>query len=148
MNLMKNTLPSEVLAPIAAASNTDEESDIVDMSGYEGVAFITLITDCTATGVATQTIEQNTANSTTGMAALSGATATVTSTAGDDLNGHCLVVDVYKPLERYLQAVITSTIAEVAFGSTIAIRYKGRKAPITKDTTVSAITTVISPSEA
>lgn len=148
MNLLKNVKIQEVLAPVAAADDTDENSDRLDMQNHEGVIFIVPITDSVATGVATLTIEQNTADSDTGMAALSGATATATSAANDDLNNTLLIVDVYRPRERYVQGVITSATADIAFGNMIAIQYGPKKAPVSQPTSVQASTQVISPAEA
>lgn len=147
MLLTKNVSIREVEAPIANASNTDENSERIDMSGWDGVLFVTPIEDCADTGVATMTIEQNTADSDTGMAALSGAVATATSAANDDLNGTLLIVDVFRPRERYVQSVLTSAVANIAFGTTIAILYRGRKQAITQDATVQAIAQVVSPVE-
>lgn len=138
----------EVKAPVSAASNTDSNSDILDMSGWDGVIFMVPITDSADTGVAKLQVEQNTANSDTGMAALSGASATDTSAADDDLNGGLLVVDVYRPRERYVQGVLTSSVANIAFGNMIAIQYRGRKAPVTQPASVLDSTYVVSPAEA
>jgi hypothetical protein len=147
MQILNEIEVMEVKAPIAAASNTDSNTDIIDTDDCEGVLFIVPITDCTATGVGTLTIEQNTANSDSGMAALSGAVATATSAQGDDLNGTLLIVDVNRPRERYIQGVLTSTVAEVAFGNTIAIKYGLRKKPRTQGATVSDSAAVASPAE-
>lgn len=148
MNLTKNVVIAEVLAPVGAASNTDSNSSIVDTQDCEGVVFIVPITDSVDTGVATLTAQQNTANSDTGMAGLSGAVATATSAANDDLNGQLLIVDVYRPRERYVQGTLTSATANIAFGNMIAIKYGVRKAPVTSDSTVSSVATAISPAEA
>lgn len=148
MNLSKNVLIKEVMAPVAAGSSIDENSDILDMANWDGVVFIVPVTDSAATGVATLTIEQNTANSDTGMAALSGATATATSAENDDLNNKLLIVDVYRPRERYVQGVVTSATANIAFGNMIAVQYKGRKPPVTADSSVLQATLVVSPAEA
>ena len=148
MNLLKNCLISECRTPISASSSIDSNTDILDMQGYDGVCFIVPITDSDATGVALITGEQNTANSDTSMAALSGATATATCTTSDDLNNTLLILDIYRPLERYVQASITSSTANIAYGTGIAIRYNGAKLPITADSTVQQATSVFSPSEA
>ena len=138
----------EVGAPIANASDTDSNSDIVDMAGWDGVCFIGSLTDSAATGVAHLKGEQNTANSDSGMAALTSADATATCVVNDDLNDQLLVLDIYKPLERYAQAVRTSATANIAFGTLIAILYRGRKGPITDDSSVLDTAAVISPAEA
>lgn len=134
MNLSKNIKIMEVEAPIALADDTDSNTDIIDMSGWDGVVFIVPVTDSVDTGVATLKAEDNSANSDTGMTHITGATATATSVANDDLNNQLLILDVYRPVERYVQGVLTSATANIAFGNTIAILYRGRKAPVTQPT--------------
>jgi len=110
--------------------------------------FVCPIEDSVATGVATLKVEQNTADSDSGMAALSGASATVTSATNDDVNGTLLVVDVYRPTERYVQAVRTSATANIAFGTVTAILYGPRELPVTAHATVAASAVVAGPAEA
>ena len=81
-NLLYSAVISEVGAPVAAANNTDDNSDRLDMANFDGVCFICPITDSVATGVATLTVEQNTADSDTSMAALASAQATATCGTG------------------------------------------------------------------
>ena len=138
MSLLKKCLFDYVGAAVAAANSTDANSSRLDMAGWDGVVFLTTITDSVATGVATLKVEANTADSDSGMAAISGAVATATSAANDDLNGQLLIVDVYRPQKRYVQGVRTSATANVAFGEILAIRYRGRKAPVTQGATVAA----------
>lgn len=146
--LTDNIKVLHVNSSIAAANNTDDNSDRVDMQGFDGVVFVTPITDSVNTGVATLTVEQNDSDSDTGMAALSGAEAEATSAADDDLNDSLLVVDVFRPTERYVQGVLTSATADIAFGDTIAILYNGSKFPVTQDDTIADIAQVASPDEA
>jgi hypothetical protein len=146
-NLLDNIEFVEILAPQSVGSSIDANSDIIDMLGFDGVAFVTPITDSVDTGIATLNVQQNTLNSGGGMAALSGAVATATSASNDDLNGAMLIVDVYRPLERYIRANLTSAVAGIAYGNTIAMKYKGKKLPVTQGTTVLASTKVISPLE-
>jgi hypothetical protein len=132
--ILKNVAIDWVNGPEAAGSSTDANSSILDMQGYEGVIFMVPITDSADTGVATLTIETDVANADTGMAA-SPAVATATSAANDDLNDTLLIAELKKPLERYVQGVITSGTANIAFGDTIAIRYGAHKPPITQSST-------------
>jgi hypothetical protein len=148
MNFIKQNEILEVAAPVAAALNTDDASDILDMANFEGVVFIQAITDSANTGVATLTAQQNTINSASGMAALSGAV--VTATAGDDdtLNDKLLVLEVHKPLERYLRVRRQSATANIAFGNMIAIRYGQRVLPEAESATIIDSVLAISPDEA
>jgi len=138
----------EVGAPVAAANNTDSNSDRIDMSCWEGAIFIATITDSESTGVATQTIQQNTADSDSGMAALASGASTDTCVVTDDLNNQLLKTAVHKPLERYIQAVRTSATANIAFGTQIVILYGCKKLPVADHSTVLDSDEVISPAEA
>jgi hypothetical protein len=137
-SLLKNCAIDYADALVTAASNTDNNSSIFDMAGYDGICFITTITDSVQDGVATLKIEENSANSDSGMTAISGATVSATSAANDDLNGMLLIVDCYRPQERYVQAVRVSATQNIAFGEVIAIRYKGREVPVTQSSTLVA----------
>jgi hypothetical protein len=147
MTLTDNIKIMEVLTPEGLANNTDENSDRIDMSGWDGVVFVVPITDIDDTGVATLTVEQNDSDSDIGMSALEDAEATATSATDDDLNDQLLIVDVYRPTKRYVQGVITSSADNVAFGNMIAILYNGSKFPISQDDTVEDIAQVASPAE-
>jgi hypothetical protein len=145
-NLLNSLAPLIAAGAVVAASNTDNDSSIIDMAGYEGVVFLTSIDDSVDTGVATLTVQQSSANAGGSMTDLSGAVAELVSAADDDLNGQFLAVDVYQPQERYLRVNRASTVANIAFGSVIALRYGARKLPV--DVTGAGVATVIaSPSE-
>jgi hypothetical protein len=148
MQLAKNVEVRYVGAAVAAASSTDSNSTIIDMAGWDGVIFVTTVTASTATSVVTLKAEQNTANSDSGMAALSGASASATSAVTDDLNGKTLIVSVHQPRKRYVQAVRTSATANSAFGQVIAILYGPRTAPTAAASTTAASADTVSPAEA
>ena len=142
--LLKNCQFDWAGALVTAASSTDSNSSRFDMAGFDGVLFWTTITDCVSGGVATLKVEENTADSDTGMTLITGASAAATSGANDDLNNTLLIVDVYRPRERYVQGVRVSATQNIAFGEIHAIRYKSRKGPITQSaTTVSTSTFVV-----
>lgn len=123
-------------APVAAGSTIDSNSSRIDMQNYESVTFVAPMTDSVATGIAALKIEQNDDDSDSGMAAISGTTATVTSAADDDLNGTALVAEVVNPSKRYIQAVRTSATANIAYGSVIALLVP-RRLPAVQGATVS-----------
>lgn len=145
---MINELDFEYIeAAIGAANNTDADGDIVDMAGFDGVLFVTPIVDSVATGVATLTAEGDDVNAADGMKALNGAQAQAVCAENDDLNGKFLIVEVYKPVQRYLRANITSETANIAFGATMAIKYNGHKQPVSP-TDVADSAYVASPAQA
>lgn len=140
-SISENIEVREVLAPIAAGNSIDSNSDRIDMADYESACFIVPITDSNDTGVATLTIQQNSDDSDTGMTAITGAVATATSAANDDLNDTLLQVEVRNPSERYIQATLTSATANMAYGNTIVL-LKPRRFPITTDASVTSSTFV------
>lgn len=146
-NLLKAIKITYGHALVTAANNTSVSTAVVDMSGWDGVICIQPIYDSANTGVATLTGRSSSTNG--AGAALSGAVATKTDAGGDALNGGCLAVDIYKPIERYVDFLIASTVANVAFDAAIIIQYKGRKIPVTQVATqVLASASVISPAKA
>ena len=131
----------EVGAPVAAGLAIDDNSDRIDMSDYESATFIVSITDSAATGVAALNIEANDADSDAGMAEIAGAEATVACAVNDDVNGQLLIVEVRNPPKRFLQAVRSSSVANIAYGTVIAL-LKPRRVPVVDHATVSDIARV------
>ena len=148
MNFQTDEEVRECLAAITASDAIDSNTDIIDMSGYTGATFIVPIADSVATGIATMTIEQSTANADGAMAALSGATATATCVDNDDLNNTLLMITIDHPKERYIQAVLTSATANIAYGNTIVILHGATHLPVSEHASIQAGTFVISPAEA
>lgn len=131
----------DTVAGVAATAG-----DILDMAGYEGVIFIAKLGDVTDTSVVTLTAQQSTANAAGGMATLAGSATFTAGAANADNN--LLVLDVYRPTERYVRPVLTSTVANAVKNGVIAIRYGARKVPATQGATVLAAATLIEPAEA
>ncbi|SEB79197.1 hypothetical protein [Rhodobacter sp. 24-YEA-8] len=122
-------------APVANGSGINNASAIIDMAGYESVAFVATITDSAATGVATLAIQSSDTDGAAGMEAVEDTTATVTSAADDDLNSRALLSEIRKPGKRFVRAVRTSATANIAYGSVIAILTPHRR-PAEKGATV------------
>ncbi|MFC3097372.1 hypothetical protein [Alteraurantiacibacter palmitatis] len=123
---------------VANASNTDDNSARIDMADYESATFIVPVVDSAATGVAALTVEASDADTDCAMAAINGATATLTCAVNDDINGKLLIVEVRNPPRRFIQAVITSAVANIAFGATTVL-LTPRRLPVVDHSTVGAI---------
>jgi hypothetical protein len=143
-NLLNNVMVTTVLGEVAAGQAANASS-ILDMSGYQGVMFIAKLSDSVANGgVATLKVQQNTANSTSGMADLTG---TVTHTDDDDADDDLLILDVVNPNERYVRAVLTTATADIGISGIVAIQYGALDVPITQGTTVLDSDTLGNPAE-
>ena len=127
-------------ALIASADDTDSDSTVYDMSGFDGVLFFTVITTGGATGVATLTVDES-ATDAGGGTLIAGATATATN--GTTHAGKLLIVDVVKPQERYVYANRASATDVITFGPVFCLRYKGKMGPLSDPNTIAALTAVV-----
>lgn len=144
-SLLKNCKIVKVMDS-QAAGVTDPASDIVDMQNYNGVCFVCKLGTVTDAGTVTLKIQQNTANSATGMADLSGASAAIAETSSD--SEQSLAVDVYRPRERYVRAVVVRDTQNSEIDAVYAILYGPRALPVTQPATIDASAFVVSPAEA
>ena len=137
-----------VVANAAVAGTSDVAGSISDMAedgGYDEVMYIAILGDVTATSVLTLNTQQNTANSTSGMASLPNAAATYTA-AASDADNKCLVSDTVRPLERYVRPVLTRGIANAVVQAILCIRAKGRISPAARGDVI-AFARAVNPSE-
>lgn len=147
MNLSKDVDITRVMDSVSAGTDDTQSSDILDMQGWDGVLFVALLGDVTATAVITLQAQQNTANSASGMATLSG-TSSQDAAGASDQDDLLMLLDLYRPEERYIRAQVVRATANVEIDGVIAIRYRGVKKPITQGSTVLDTTLLRSPDEA
>lgn len=128
MNLSKD-VKITVVAAAAAAATTAITSDVLDMSGYDGVMFIALTGDVTATSVLTLTAKANSANSTSSPTPVTQKATDAFTAGASDADSKALVVDVFKPTLRYVFAELTRATANAVVGGIIAIQYQASNKP-------------------
>ncbi|MBS1198150.1 MAG: hypothetical protein H6R18_1935 [Proteobacteria bacterium] len=137
MNLSKG-IKVTVVEAAATAATSELVSDVLDMSGYEGVLFLALTGDVTASSVLTLTVKANSANSVSSPTPVT-QKATAAFTAGaSDADSKLLMVDVYKPTLRYVFASLTRADQNAVIGGVIAIQYGASNKPTTQDASVIA----------
>jgi len=146
MNLLKNVKIDQILGYFAAGQ-VAKTTSIIDMSGYEGVLFVAGFGTIVANGTINVQVLQNTANTTVGMAAVAGTAAHTVTAANAALTQSAIAVDVYKPLERYLEVTVTPATQDAVLLGVTAIRYKGKMGPDANAALLKA-TQLISPDEA
>ena len=122
----------------SAAAQTEVLTSVLDMQGFDGVMFVALLGDVTATSVLTLTAKGNTASSTSSPTPVT-QVATAAFTAGaSDADNKALVLDVYDPALRYVFASLTRTVANAVVDGIVAIQYMADLRPTTQDATVLA----------
>lgn len=130
---------------ILAAGTTDVDSEIVDTLGYEAICFVYGLGTLAASSGVTIQVQQNTANSSSGMADLAGSEQATTADTDDN---KLIISDPYRPTERYLRV---QTIRGDGGNSTIdfliAILYRAGQLPVTQGATVLSSEAYNSPAE-
>ena len=142
-NLLDNVKISRVLG-YNAASTTNRKGSIIDMQGYDGVVFVATFGTMLTTSEIDLIIAQSDTNNTSAMAK-SVAEASATSDGTDNVQ---LIVDVYRPTKRYLEAQVEIDTANALIEGVIAIQYRGSKMPISQPAATLASGTFASPANA
>ena len=145
MNLSKDVKISQVLG-YTAAGQTAKTSNVIDMQGFAGVVFVACLGTVTATSVVTLKAQQDIVNPMTDAKDLTGAS--VVNVVGASNSNKCLVLDVYRPTKRYLEAVLTPATADSEILSMVAIQYQAGAMPTNIDNSVLASILSVSPVEA
>jgi hypothetical protein len=137
MNLSKS-IKVTVVEAAAAAAQTELVTDVLDMSGYEGVMFLALLGDVTSGSVLTLTAKGNSANSVSSPTPVTQKATDAFTAGATSADSKVLMVDVYKPTLRYVFGSLTRTTADAVVGGIIAIQYGAGLKPTAQDATVIA----------
>lgn len=113
-----------------AAGTSDQTSSAIDMQGFEGVIFYFMfgtITGSAVTGVRVQqSSDDGVADAYTD---LLGSAVAVPDSRSNDM----VVVDILRPRERYLKAVIDRATQNAVIDGIVAVQYGPRVKPTTDD---------------
>ena len=137
-NLLKNVEVVVVEAP-APAAQTTLTTDVIDMAGWTGVMFVAHLGDVT-TGSVLGFAAHGSDLSGSGFDDLENPLA---FTAGaTDADNKLLILDVVRPVHRYVQAVLSRGVASAVCNGILAIKYGPISAPVTQGATVLASRTL------
>jgi len=134
------------LANAQAAGLTDFTSSALDMEDYDGVLFICAAGAVSATAVSQVKIQQSSDDGSTDAYADLAGTFSAALVSGTDDN-KVILIDVYRPQERYLKVVWHRSTANTVIDGIFAIRYHGKVMPAALDATVKALTKFSAPAE-
>ena len=134
MQLNKAIKITRVMNAVAAGT-TVQTSSIIDMANYEGVQFIASLGALTATQVTSLKAQQGAAANMSDAADLLG---TLVGPMADADSNKCLVLDIYKPAERYVRCLLNRATANAVIDGIVAIQYAPKKLPTSHDTTTVA----------
>lgn len=126
-----------------AAGSTDSNGSGVDIAGFDGVLFIAAVGTLTANQVTALKAEQSSDNgSSDAWAEIAGS---ATAALDDDDDNALVVLDVFRPAERYVRPVVTRSTANAVIDGVIAILYHAHELPITADASVAASKAIADP---
>lgn len=133
LTLLKDCKITRVMNAVAAGT-TDQESDRVDMTGFDSVIFILLMGDNADTATIGLIAKSNAADSTSGSTTeKTGTNTALTATSGDN---KLVIVDLHRPTLRYAYVTVDRGTANVVIDGVIAIQYNSKAQPITQGSTV------------
>lgn len=116
-------------AEVAAASTNVTDAAVVDMKGYNAVAFVAILgADTAATAKVTLKAAVSDASSMAGAVTLD-KTAEYTAQSETDADDKLLVLDVIEPGKRYVRPLIDRETANADILALLAIRYNGMGVP-------------------
>lgn len=122
-----------------AAGTSNVNSSSLDMANFTNVVFIASIGTITATAVTGIKAQESDDNST--WADLANTAVAVADTQSNKM----ALLEVIRPIKRYIRLVVTRGTANAVIDGVIAIQFAERKQPVTQDTTVAASEVWVSP---
>ena len=109
----------------AAGAQSEIDSSVLDMAGYDSVAFFVLLGAVTDNSILTATVKSNPTNSNAGGTTEKAGTAVTAATASNKT----MAVDVFRPTQRYVFLAFTRTAQNAAVDGILAIQYNARTMP-------------------
>jgi len=125
MNLAARTNTKVVSAGVAAGV-TKISASLIDMQGWDGCYFVFLFGALTAGQVTVPQVYGGQQSGGGDQAQLPAAVANALADADSNL---AVVIDVYRPSQRYLGAVVARGTQNAVLQGIIAIQYQGRRQP-------------------
>jgi hypothetical protein len=145
MNIAGNLSPNvKITSALDYVSGTaDRTGAVLDMQGYEGVLMIVKFAAIASSAVTTIKAQDDTAVGMGGAADLLG---TGISVADDDDN-EIFVIDITKPLNRYIRLYIDKDASNATAESAIYVQYGARTLPVDNNTVPVTTELHVSPAE-
>lgn len=125
MNLAYNTRVTRGLN--GQSSNATSTGNVLDMAGFEGVMFI-LMGSSLLEGSTDIELQAKGSTSSTGTYTTYASAAASTMATGT-YDRKMLVLDVYKPLKRYIKPVVAGASSDVKFCKSVAAIQYGARTP-------------------
>lgn len=120
-------------ANATAAGTSAINGTVIDMLGYESIAFVAALGTLTATQVTGIKVQQSDASDGSGMNDLAGS---ASGNMADADSNKLLAVEIYRPTKRYVRCVVTRGTANAVLDGIIALLYRAEITPAALHSTV------------
>ena len=117
----------------AVAATSDLNGSSVNMTGFEGVLFIALLGTLSATQVTSLKAQMSSDDG--GSDAFTDILGTDSGDMADDDDDQVIVLDIYRPVERYVRPVLLRGTGNAVVDGILAIQYGPGKKPTINDVT-------------
>ena len=111
-----------------AGGVTEVNTSIIDTANYNGVNFCVILGNVVDNARIDVQCQGNNIESDIGMVNLNGAVASIESASGDA--NKIIILDVYKPMKRFIRLRIARTVQNSQIQAVIATKYEPRLKPI------------------
>ena len=142
MNLLKEVKITRVMNA-QAAGTTDVNSNAVDMQGFESVLFVVAFGTIDAGAVTSIKVQESDDASFSTAYDIEGSRVSI----ADDEDNKLLIIEVHKPLRRYVRVVVDRGTANAVIDGAIALQFGVGYLPVTQDSTVAASELHVCPDE-
>jgi len=127
--------------PVPAGTSDQHGLAGIDMAGFDGVMFMADIGALSPNQVTRLQVQGSDDNLTFNPFATDASTPVM-----DDADSNkCLVVDIFRPVTRYVRATVQRGTANAVIDCVIAILYRRDKKPVVQGSSVSQIAAFVSP---
>jgi len=140
-SFLENEYTERIMSSVATGQAANESS-VVDTVGFDSFTFIAALGAIDPTGTVVMKLQQCDTDDGS-FADLTDASATATANDDEGL----LVVEIYRPAERYLKAIVTTDVANGEIDSVICIKRDPKEIPVTQSDDVIDSAFVASPDE-
>jgi hypothetical protein len=129
VNISKACKLTRVMNAVAAGT-TEQISSVIDMAGFETIAFLVAFGAIVGGAVTSIKVQQGVLADGSDMADLAGSSVTVADT--DD--NRVAVVEVFRPRERYVRVLIERATQNATIDGAFALQGDARTMPVTQPT--------------
>jgi len=146
MGQLTNAVKATRVINATAAGVTTVNGSTIDMQDFDGCRFLVAIGAVVAGSVSSVKLQDGNASNLSDAADVAGSGQNITAGGTDD--NSVIIIDIFRPVKRYLRVVVLRATQNLTIDGAIAEQYEGVFFPVTQDaTTIKHSKIVVSPAD-